>query len=398
MKKTLIIFLKELKDSLRDRRTVFMMIALPLIMMYVFSNIAIKMQMRQVVKSKERALSVALITNNNAEDFKTTISKRSDMILKLNIDEENAKKMIEQDQLDFAIVFPANFDEIQKEYKSGSVSVYYKNSRDIEIAKERISKMLDDYKKDILNKRLEDKQLDQAFVNPIEINSIDLATAKERIGEILGGMLPYIFIIFCFMGAMYPAIDLAAGEKERKTIETLLSSPASRMQIVLGKFLVVVLAGITSAVVSIVGLFLAFKGVKEMPQKGLEMILRLVETKSVLLTLSLLVPLCVFLAAMLLSMSIYAKSYKEAQSIIAPMNIVVIIPALIGMMPGIKLTATTALIPILNVSLATKEIVSGTIKMGLLFEVYAALFILAALGIWFCTMWFKREDVIFRGM
>ncbi|MBU4267906.1 MAG: ABC transporter permease, partial [Acidobacteria bacterium] len=108
--------------------------------------------------------------------------------------------------------------------------------------------------------------------------------------------------------------------------------------------------------------------------------------------------LCAFFAAILLSVSVFAKSYKEASSIIAPLNMIIIIPVLIGIFPGIKLNAATALIPILNISLATKEIIAGTISSWLMAEVFLVLFALAAVGLIFCTRWFNREAIIFRGV
>lgn len=133
------------------------------------------------------------------------------------------------------------------------------------------------------------------------------------------------------------------------------------------------------------------------PQDQLGAIIKLIEVNSIVLMLSMLIPLCVFFAALLLSASVFARSFKEAQSIMAPLNFIVIIPVFIGIFPGIKLSPTTALIPILNVSLASKEIIAGTIKTGLLIEVYLVLIALAVLGLKFCAVWFKREDVIFRG-
>ena len=93
----------------------------------------------------------------------------------------------------------------------------------------------------------------------------------------------------------------------------------------------------------------------------------------------------------------FAKSYKEAQSIISPLTIVIILPVLIGMVPGFALTPLTALIPVLNVSLATKEIIAGTIQPGLLALVYLSLVALAALSLWACSRFFNREETIFRG-
>jgi sodium transport system permease protein len=196
---------------------------------------------------------------------------------------------------------------------------------------------------------------------------------------------------------MYPAIDLAAGEKERGTMETLLTAPVSRFQILLGKFAVVVLTGILSALVSMVGIYVAVRQVREIPQELMQAIMGLLDVQTVLLVFSLLLPLTVFFAAFLLSLSIFAKSYKEAQSLISPLTILIILPVLVGIMPGIELDTVTAMIPVLNVSLATKEIIAGTVKPALLAEVYASLIVLAALSLWGCARWFEREETIFRG-
>jgi sodium transport system permease protein len=196
---------------------------------------------------------------------------------------------------------------------------------------------------------------------------------------------------------MYPAIDLGAGEKERGTLETLLTSPAGRLEILLGKFGVVVLTGILTAVISIVGLYLGIRASSEIPPEILSAILNMLEIRSVFLLLSLLLPLTIFFAAILLSLSLFAKSFKEAQSIINPLMIVIIVPAFIGLMPGTELDAKTALIPILNVSLATKAIIAGTITPAILAEVYLSLIALAAVSLIYCKWVFGRESTIFRG-
>jgi len=111
----------------------------------------------------------------------------------------------------------------------------------------------------------------------------------------------------------------------------------------------------------------------------------------------LLLPLVIFFASLLMAISIFARSFKEAQSQMSPLTIVILLPVFIGILPGIELNAMTALIPVLNLSLATKDIVSGTISPWLLAEVYASLILISVLSVAFCVRWFNREDVIFRG-
>ncbi|MCP5104615.1 MAG: ABC transporter permease [bacterium] len=407
MKTIAVIFKKELKDTLRDRRTLMMMFVLPILLIYLMMNLTITLSKSQTRKAEEKVLKVAIIKNADVDAFRSLLKEQKNIRIEENlvVAKDKINDLIQEKKLDFAVVFEEDFERKVSERKSGNVDLYFKASSENNIAKRRIRSALKQYMEtllaarlDELNRRYEELALDRSFVEPLKVTEKDLSSMKEKIGETVGGLLPYVFVLFCFLGAMYPAIDLAAGEKERATIETLLTSPATRMQIVIGKFLVVTLAGLVSAGVSMLALVLSLKGSKEIPPELFESFARIIELKSVAMLLSLLLPLTVFFAAVLLSLSVFARSFKEAQSIITPMNFMVIIPVMIGLFPGVKLNATTALIPVLNVSLATKEIISGTIQTGLLMEVYLSLFVLAAASLIFCARWFKREEIIFRGI
>jgi sodium transport system permease protein len=398
MKKTLVIFKKEIKDILRDRRTIVMMVIIPLLILPLLMNLVVGISISQARKAEARILKVGLITNGCAGEFRARLQKQTDMTIREDIKNDDIKNLIDKKEVDIALVFDPDFDRQIKAQKSGGVKLYYKLSSENEIAKRRIVRLINEFKNELVALRLQGLNLDRSFVDAVEITEFDLSSTKEKIGEYVGGFLPYIFVIFCFMGAMYPAIDLAAGEKERATIETLLASPASRLEIVLGKFLVVTLAGVITAAISILGIYLSINRTREIPPEIFKELIRIVEWKSILLLLSLLIPMCVLFAAVLLSISIFARSFKEAQSAMAPINFIVIVPAAIGLVPGTKLNAITALIPILNVSLATKQIIAGSIQLGLLLEVYLSLFFLAGLSLYFCIQWFNRESVIFRSV
>jgi sodium transport system permease protein len=398
MKKIMVIIKKELLDILRDRRSLLMMVVMPIVLIYLFMNLTITLSRSQTKKAEKKVLKVGLISHGNAQALRAKLLERSDMKIDETIAADKINDLIQEKKLDFAIVFQEGFDQKVAEKGSGEVELYYKASRENNIARRRVTALIKEYREELLAVRLRELNLANSFVEPLTIDETDLSTQKEKLGETIGGFLPYIFVIFCFMGAMYPAIDLAAGEKERATLETLLTSPASRMQIVLGKFFVVTFTGLISAAISILALYLSLKGTPEIPKNTMETLVRIIEPKSVGLLATLLLPLCLFFAAALLSISIFARSYKEAQSLIMPLYFLVLVPVIIGLFPGIYLNATTALIPVLNVSLATKEIISGTIKTGLLLEVYASLLVLASLSLFFCSWWFKREEVIFRGI
>ncbi len=396
MKKIIIVFKKEIKDTLRDRRTIIFMVAIPLLVFPVLISIASGMIMSQTKKAQEKTLQIGLITNGNAPEFRQMLSERKDVSLREDLTEEQGIADVKQGTLDALIVFDKNFDRNVEAKSQGNVQLFMKVTEEGEIERDRVLKLLSEFEDKLLARRFQEMDLDESIIKTVNIEEQNLATVKERLAEAVGGFLPYLFIIFCFTGSMYPAIDLAAGEKERGTLETLLTSPVDRFQILMGKFGVVVLTGISSALVAMLGLYIGIRRLSEIPAELLNTIMSILEVKSILILLSLLAPLSIFFAGILLSLSIYARSYKEAQSIISPLMFVVIIPAFIGLLPGFKLTVTTALIPILNVSLATKAIIAETITLPQLLTVYFSLIVFALISIYFCSKIYGRESAIFR--
>ena len=399
MKILAIIFKKELKDMLRDRRTLFFMIVMPFLVIFLIFNLSMRLGQDMEKRAQEKELKVAVFASAPLPSFIQLLQTMERVKIDTAVPQSEITQAVNDGRVDFAIAFPGDFLESVDPEGTNDVQVYYKaSSSENEQALDRVRKVLEAYKKQMLDRRLQKKNLAAAFVEPLKVVERDVSSVREKIGQRLGGMFPYFFVLFCFLGAMYPAIDLAAGEKERGTMETLLVSPATRIQIVIGKFLVVTASGIFTALASVVWLYLVFRQSKTVPPEVLSGILKVIEWKSLLLLFSMIIPLCAFFAAILLSASVFAKSFKEAQSIITPLNFMVLVPILIGIFPGIKLNVVTALIPILNISLATKEIIAGTISPWVMAEVYLVLFSLAVMGLIFCTRWFNREEIIFRGV
>ncbi len=397
MRIVLTIFKKELIDSVRDRRTLIAMIVVPLLLFPLLISITSNMLISQARKAQEKTLKIAVLTNGNAGTFEQRLRDREDIKVVDGITEETGKALVRSDSLDAVIVFDPEFDRMVADNQPGTVILYHKSTESSEIEKGRVRRLLGEFEDELRGARFAKLDLDLAIIETVDVKERNLASTKERIAEEIGGLLPYLIIIFCFMGSMYPAIDLAAGEKERGTLETLLTSPAGRLEILLGKFGVVVLTGLLTAVISIFGMYLGIRASSEIPPEILGAILNMLEIHSIFLLLSLLLPLTVFFAAVLLSLSLFAKSFKEAQSIINPLMIFIIVPAFIGLMPGTELDTKTALIPILNVSLATKAIIAETITPFILAEVYLSLIVLAAVSLLFCKWVFGREGTIFRG-
>lgn len=395
---------KEFLDIVRDRRTLITNLVVPLLLFPILFNIMEKVITTQHRKAQERTLTVALISNGGAAAFRQILQNEIDqpseagtIVLREDITLEDGKELVEAEEVDAIIHFDSDFDGQLQRGIPAQASVYFKQTDKGRVEKDRIIGLLDTYKDQLYERRLVTLGIDPDDLEPIQIAQLNLASEKERLAGIIGGFLPYLFIIFSLTGCLHPATDLAAGEKERGTLETLLTCPATRFQILVGKFAVVLGNGFFSAGISMLGLFIAFRSVAQIPEQMESGIAAVLELTTILAVFSLLLPLTIFFAAVALSLSIYAKSFKEAQSLLMPLIMISIIPVYAGVVPGMELSTTTALIPILNVSMAIKAMIAGTATAPLLAIVYASLIALATLSLLICSRMFGRESAIFRG-
>lgn len=323
---------------------------------------------------------------------KGTISVREDVTL------EDGRRLIEADSLDVLVYFDPDFERMLDSGIPGRISVYFKRTTDGgREERRRVVDLLDAYESRLYDRRMAELKIDpRTALHPVEINEFNLASDKEVFAGAVGRILPYMFIMFSIMGVMHPATDLAAGEKERGTLETLLTTPATRLQILFAKFLVVVTSGFVSGIVTMGSMYIGTQFLGKGSSEINKAIASLLEPTTVVGVIALLLPLTVFFAAIALAISVYAKSFKEAQTLLAPMIMVAMLPILVSVLPGIELTAKTALIPILNVSLSIRAIIAGTAQPFHLVLVYGSLSVLALAGLFLCSKMFERESAVFR--
>ena len=393
----LIILIKELTDMIRDRRTMFMMVVMPLVVIPLLAITAIKLTQSQIEKAKDKELRVAVIGETAAPELFKRLSKEENFFLVTMTNADSARAMTAEQTLDGVVIIPQDFSEFVEGDKQATIRLIFKSSESLNAARRRIEAIIDQYDREIVNERIGRLQLDETLFDAIAIEREDVASTEEKFAENAGGFLPYIFIIFGFMGSIYPALDLGAGEKERGTLETILSSPASRFDIVMGKFLVVLLFSIATAFLAMLGvLIMVYQFLPTIETNITQTVMDMLGPRRIFIIMSMVLPVSAFFAAVALAISIFAKSFKEAQSMMAPLNIIIILPAMIGMLPGFKLSAVTAAIPILNLSLATKAILGGSADPILIAEVYLSLFFLAGVSIYGCARWFNREETLFR--
>lgn len=394
MKHIWIIFKKEMLLTLRDRRSIIVMVLIPLLLFPMIFVVTSTIQKNAAETEGAKTLRIGYHAPADDGGLRTLLE--SDKSLKVIPYEksDDFRKLVREDTLDLAIALSPDFGAHMAAYSQESLRVWYDQTRDGPY--DRLKVHLETFEAGILKTRLDSLHLTKASIDPISITKEQTSSMQETIGKLAGGFLPYIFIIFCYMGCMFPAIDLFTGEKERGTIETVLSTPVDRWKLLLGKLMVVVTMGMATAFLALIGLFVGLSLSGTLPDVIMDLIVGILTPGFIAGFLLMLLPLTVFFAGIMIPATVFAKSYKEAQSILSPMNFLVILPAVIGMMPGIELNVVTALIPVLNVALATKELIAGSIDPLLYALVLLSLLALAGAAVFVSFKRFGNEKNILR--
>ena len=204
----------------------------------------------------------------------------------------------------------------------------------------------------------------ERILTPFTVEKVNTAPPKKMSGMFIGAIIGYMFVMFMPMGAMYPAIDMTAGEKERRTMEMLLSSPAGRGEIVLGKFwwrlLPVSMTSVLAIISFRVSSLLWNEGEQKWPAATTSMMELPLDAKTFVLIFVSSIPMAILSATLMIAIATMAKSYKEAQSYVTPLFLVAVIPAMVSLLPGAFSKPGMALIPIVNFSLLIKELILGT--------------------------------------
>jgi sodium transport system permease protein len=388
----LTIFRKEIKTTLRDRRTLISAVVIPALAMPLILLGVTKLTKRLTDKEANKQLSIAMIGAPPAIENQFSDTKKFRIIRQVPL--AAARDSVAAENYDAVLAFDDHFASSVDSLGTGNVSFYYKSTNIM--VESRVKQQLEQYKAQEMARRFERLHLAQNLLTPVAITPVDVASQKEQIGMLAGGFLPYIFIIFCFVGCMYPALDLITGEKEKGTIETLLTVPASRFQILLAKMLTIATIGVCAAVMTITGMFVALRMMHEIPQEILTTINDILSLRFVLMLFLMLIPLSLCFAGLLSAVVIRANSFKEAQTYVTPMTFAVIIPAIIALTPGMKLSWQTVWIPILNIALATKEIIAGTIHYAQYAAIVLSLIAVALLALTISVRQFSKEGNILK--
>jgi len=396
MKAIWIIYVKELIDSLRDKKTFCMSFLLPVLMIPALLLVVANVQTSKSKQDNAKVLKVAVIHHGNATTFLDLLKETKDFELVDAPKIDAIVETIQNDEIDAIYLFSKELDTALANIKRGYVNLYYLGQRS-GVQERRLMEPLKAFKEQVVATRYADLGIQKEQLQALDIRKRDIKEVRVFLAENVGGLLPYFFTLMVCMGCLVPALDLGAGEKERGTLETLLVLPVVRMHFLIGKFLLVATFGFFAGILNILSLYLSLRFLGgEIPGEIMDALSSAVEWKNMLLVLSLLIPLSLFFSGIGLLLSFFARNFKEAQSYIQPLVLLAILPPLLSMIMEAKLSSTSALIPIANVSLATKAILGGTYSVVDLTLTFVSMSLFALLVLYLASLLILKEKVLFR--
>lgn len=267
------------------------------------------------------------------------------------------------------------------------------------VLRTRLTQPLQKLRSEKLRMALAELGATEAVLTPFAQEVVDVTPPAKSSAFLLGNVLPLLLLQFLFMGSLYPAIDMTAGEKERRTIEMTLSAPVAREELVLGKLLAVMSSGLFAMVMTLASMAFTVRSFRTGPagRNPLAMMQGISLEPSTLLLMALAVlPMAMLLASVVLALGAAAKSMQEATSYITPLMLVTAVLSMVSFLPGFTLDAGTALLPVSNFALTIKGVLTGDWKPVHLALALSANLIYALGAVWLAVLAFRRESILFR--
>jgi len=420
----LVIFRREVRDQLRDRRTLFMIFVLP-VLLYPLLGMGI-VQFAAAFEQKPRTVLLVGVEHlpeapallNAARDtFDPSLFDSPAEAARLKVTAvadappyakpEARFEAIRGGLADAAVVIPADVKAQLNGVVSSRIPVVYDSADErSQITHLRVREVIARWNERIVAGRLARDNKPAGYTEPIQAKAEDVATPAEAGGSIWAKVFPFLMVMMALTGAYYPAVDLCAGEKERGTMETLLISPATRAEIVMGKFLTVVLASIATVLLNLASLALTgFQLARQVgamstgPGAGrLARIIGPPSLESAFWMLLLVIPLSVFFGAICLALAVLARSMKEGQYYMTPVFMIVMPLVFLTLAPGIELNLFYSLVPVTGVSLLLKTLMQGEYGLARAYflPVLVPTAIYGAVALRWAVEQFKSEEVLFR--
>ena len=379
------VYKKGLLETLRDKKTLLLAILVPLLLYPVLMFGMAEIMAIGTERMEEEVSKIGVDSSINQQLQEKIKSEKNLELVKTDALEEQLKSGKLQAYL-----------KAQTEEGIEEIKIYYDGA--IERSRQaegRLYGLLQDYKRLRQEEGLTEAGVDIKLLDIVEIKGENIASADRMGGFILGEIIPLLLIITIILGAMYPAIDLTAGEKERGTLETILSIPIKKIELLFGKYLTVTTIAAVTGVLNLISMGLMYLLLTFQLEEATEQMVISLSPQIILTLFLLLIPLVLFISAVTLSVCIFANSFKEAQNYLSPMMIIFMLPALISMMPGIELNSVLVMIPVLNIILLLQEVFVETVNLDYIFLTFITNSLYSILAIYLFAKLFQSERILF---
>ena len=380
------IFRKEMARFFKDKRLVLTTIILPGLMIFIMYTFMGNMMRNQFGVDADYVAKVYV--KNLPESISPRLEGSQFEVKKVEGDIGESKKLVADKDIDLAINFPENFDKEVAEYKTGEgaapqVEIYYNSANEeSQAAYNKVYDILDKYETELSNK---------FDVNANEKTSYDLANKEDMTGKLFGSLLPMILIIFIWSGCMSVTPESIAGEKERGTIATLLVTPMSRQALALGKILALSIIAFLSGVSSFVGTFASLPAMYQGMESGVNTAFYGAKDFAYLFII------IILMVAVISVLSAFAKSVKEATTLISPLMVVIMVMTFLPMFSkgDSETPITLFLLPIYNSILCMNKIFTFSYSNVDVLIAVAANIVYTGVLVLVLTKMFDSEKIMF---
>ncbi|MBI4510951.1 MAG: CPBP family intramembrane metalloprotease [Deltaproteobacteria bacterium] len=401
----LTVYRKELRETLRDRRTLAVMILLPLVLYPITTVVMSEWFLSREMARQARSSRVELWgqpddTRSLEESFHA-----SDLI-SLEVHGEPLPKSpppaSRLKDADVIIDVPGGFKSDMASGRSVAIEVYFDGARDdSELGRSRAEEILAKFGEAERSRRLADRGLDPGLTVPVTQISINVAS-KAQLGRAeLAKTIPFFVVLMALLGSFYPAIDLTAGEKERGTLESLLATPMSRKAIVAGKYLTVSTISALTALLNVICVAVSALWIARVAAQAggdvlsMPSVVQAVPWVAVSLALLGLLGATLLFSGIMMAIAALARNFKEAQNFLTPVHMVLSVPAMAAFLPGTQLDLGNALMPVANVTLLIKGAISGHLEAGPTALALVVILVLAVGSMLLAARVFDSERLLF---
>ncbi|VTU00150.1 ABC-type Na+ efflux pump, permease component OS=Singulisphaera acidiphila (strain ATCC BAA-1392 / DSM 18658 / VKM B-2454 / MOB10) GN=Sinac_6077 PE=4 SV=1: ABC2_membrane_2 [Gemmataceae bacterium] len=424
---------REVRDQLRDRRTLFLILGLPVVMYPLFVGIgllfvaAIKEKVFVVAVAGAEHLpqpqpeavpppvaavggAAAAVAERHARTFPPLVTdgKFDPRFLENSPDGGSLtvkliaapdEGLLDRREADAILVVPADFvAKLDRGERPVLQVLGREGEENSKIAVRRLTGAIHSWVERLKSVRFARAGLSADFDSPVEVRDPQTGKAADKkvfdeLRDVLVKTIPFLLVMWMLTGAIYPAIDMTAGEKERGTMETLLISPAERIEIVLGKFAAVVTMGFGTAAWNVLLMLLVTAAVQVyFPHT-------LIYLPGLAMCMLAALPLAMLIAASTLALGIFARSTKEGNYYMVPMFFVTLPLAYWSMSPGMELDGATSWVPVANALLLQQRLMAvrtDPFPWQHVPAVVGSLVLCVGVTLWAAVRQFQRESVLFR--